>query len=255
MRPQPDQPRRPRRRSRRSGRRSRFAGRSRSIIITVAVVLLIALLSLRGAAKIYTDYLWFDSLHLGSVWSRIVMTKLVLTLVGGIVFFALCWGNLVIAERLAPVFRPSSGEDDLIERYHEIVGRRSWLVRSGVTVFLSLIVGLSLGSAWNQWILFANHVPFGVKDKTFHTDIGFYVFQLPFLTTVAGWLFSSLLLVLFVTLLAHVVNGGIRFHTQMDRVTPQVKAHISVLLAALAVVQVVRYWLDRYHLTLSTRGQ
>ncbi len=59
---------------------------------------------------------------------------------------------------------------------------------------------------------------------------------------------------LILTLLAHIVNGGIRFHTQLDRVTPQVKAHVSVLLAALALVQGGRYWLDRYQLTFSTRG-
>ena len=50
------------------------------------------------------------------------------------------------------------------------------------------------------------------------------------------------------------LNGGIRFHTQLDRVTPQVKAHLSVLLAVLALVQAGQYWLSRYELTFSTRG-
>ena len=103
-------------------------------------------------------------------------------------------------------------------------------------------------------MLFTNRVDFGQKDATFNTDIGFYVFQLPFLTTALSWLFSSLILILIVTLMSHVLNGGIRFHTNLDRVTPQVKAHVSVLLGALALVQGGRYWLDRYQLTFSTRG-
>ena len=256
MRPQPDLPRRPSRRDRRNGgeRRSRLAGRGRLIVGLALVALFIVLISLRGVASFYTDYLWFDSLHLSAVWRRVLLTKTTLTLIGAVLFFGLCWSNLLIAERLAPVFRPTTGEDDLIERYHAMVGRRAWLVRSGVSAFLALIVGLSLGSAWNEWILFSHRVDFGQKDATFHTDIGFYVFQLPFLNTVAGWLFSALLLTLFVTLLAHVVNGGIRFNTQLDRVTPQVKAHISVLLGVLALVQTGRYWLDRYRLTFSSRG-
>ena len=36
--------------------------------------------------------------------------------------------------------------------------------------------------------------------------------------------------------------------------TPQVKAHLSVLLGLLALVKAAGYWLQRYELTLSTRG-
>ena len=257
MRPQPDLPRRPSRRSRRAGRERRrlLAGRGRAVVGISLVLLFFLLISLRGIAAFYTDFLWFDSLSLASVWRTLLGTKAVLAAIGAVVFFALCWSNLLIAERLAPMFRPNPGGDDLIERYHELVGRRAWIVRAAVAGFLAVVVGVSLGSSWNEWILFTNRVDFGQRDAVFHTDIGFYVFQLPFLVTAAGWLFSSLVLVLIVTVLAHIVNGGIRFQTQLDRVTPQVKAHISVLLGVLALVQVGRYWLDRYQLTFSTRGR
>ena len=42
--------------------------------------------------------------------------------------------------------------------------------------------------------------------------------------------------------------------TPFQRVTPQVKAHLSVLLALLALVKAAGYWLQRYELTVSTRG-
>ena len=258
MPPEPELPRRPSRRDRRAAsgaeRGPKLAGRGRIILGALLAFAFILLVSLRGIAGFYTDFLWFDSLGLGAVWNRVLTTKALLSLVGGLAFFALCWGNLLIAERLAPVFRPSSGDDDMIERYHEMVGPRAWMVRFGIALFLALIVGVSLGGTWNEWILFTNRVDFGEQDATFNTDIGFYVFQLPFLLSAAAWLFSSLLVVFMVTVLAHVVNGGIRFHTQLDRVTPQVKAHLSVLLGVLALVQVGRYWLSRYELTFSTRG-
>ncbi len=254
MRPQPDLPRRPSRRDRKAQRGSRFAGRGRAILGTLLVGTFILLISLRGIASFFTDYLWFRSMDLGQVFRTVLQAKFSLTLIGAAVFFGLCFGNLAIAERIAPPFRPSNGDDDLIERYHELVGRRAGLVRGGLAAFLALVVGLSLGSSWNEWILFNNRVDFNQVDATFKTDVGFYVFQLPFLTTVTSWLFSGLILILIVTLMAHVVNGGIRFNPQLDRVTPQVKAHISVLLGAMALVQGVRYWLDRYQLTFSTRG-
>jgi uncharacterized membrane protein (UPF0182 family) len=255
MRPQPDQPDRPSRGRRfRRGRPRLVAGRGRAVLASSLFGLIVLLVSLRGLASFYTDLLWFRSLGLGSVYNSILGAKLTLTAVGTLVFFGLCWGSLTVADRIAPTFRPSAGDDDLIERYHAMVGRRAGAVRWGVSLFLSLVVGLSLGGAWNEWVLFRNRVDFGVKDATFHTDVGFFVFQLPFLTTVVAWLFSALVLVLIMTLMAHVVNGGIRFQSELDRVTPQVKAHVSVLLAVLALVKGGQYWLDRYQLTFSTRG-
>ncbi|MBX3315194.1 MAG: UPF0182 family protein [Actinobacteria bacterium] len=254
MPPKPDRPRRRNRREARALRGPRFAGRGRLILGVGLVVVFFLLVSLPWLARVYTDYLWFDSVGLSGVWNTVVRARVTLTLLGFFVFLVLCWGNLAIAERIAPSFRPSSGDDDLVERFHEVVGDRAGLLRAGLATFLALVTGASLGTNWNQWVLFTNRVDFGQKDATFNTDIGFYVFQLPFLTTALSWLFSSLILILIVTLMSHVLNGGIRFHTNLDRVTPQVKAHISVLLGALALVQGGRYWLDRYQLTFSTRG-
>lgn len=214
----------------------------------------VLLLSLRGIAAFYTDTLWFGTLDLGAVWWRFIGTKAGLATAGALIFFVLCWANLAISERLAPSFRTAAGDDDLIERYHEVVGERAWMVRAGVSLFLAIFIGASLGAYWNEWVLFTNRVDFGEKDATFATDIGFYVFQLPFLSVAGTWLFSSLVVILIATLLAHVVNGGIRFHSQVERVTPQVKAHVSVLLGVLALVQMGRYWLGRYELVFSTSG-
>ena len=249
---EPVSPRRGSGRSRRSG--SRLRGRGRAVLGFVLGGLLVLLLSLRGIASFYTDYLWFSSLGLASVWRSVVDTKVLLSLAGGLGFFALCWGNLVIADRVVPAFRPFATDDDLVERYAELVGDRARTVRLAVTLFLSVLFGIGLGSSWQEWILFANRVDFGQKDATFHTDIGFYVFQLPFLMTITSWLFSALILVLLVTLVSHVLNGGIRLRSQLERVAPVVKVQVSVLLGALALVQAGRYWLGRYALTLSSRG-
>ena len=94
-----------------------------------------------------------------------------------------------------------------------------------------------MSSEWNSWILFTHARDFGIEDPQFDTDIGFYVFRLPFLTFLVGWLFAALLIVLIVTTVAHYLNGGIRMSSPRNRVTPQVKAHLSVLLGLLALVK------------------
>ena len=69
-----------------------------------------------------------------------------------------------------------------------------------MSVFFALIAGIGVSSEWRDWILFTNRANFGIKDPQFHKDIGFYVFQLPFLQFIAGLARSpALLVVLIVT--------------------------------------------------------
>jgi len=252
MRPPPDMPARPPRVRRRS---AAAEGRGRVLLILAVVLLFVLATSLRGIASFYTDYLWFSSLHLSQVWRGVLGAKFALAVIFTGTFFVIAWVNLLVADRIAPPFRMTAGsEEDLVERYHELVGSRAGLVRSGVAVVLALLVGTGVSSQWKAWILFTHRVNFGQKDATFHTDIAFYVFQLPFLRFLVGWFFSALMIVLIASLVAHYLNGGIRMQVPGDRVSPQVKAHISVLLGLLLLVKAVGYWLQRYDLVFSTRG-
>ena len=113
---------------------------------------------------------------------------------------------------------------------------------------------MPVSSQWKDWLLFTHSVPFGQKDAEFGIDIGFYVFKLPFLTFIVDWLFAATVIVLIITAVAHYLNGGIRLQVQGRRVTPQVKLHLSVLLAFLALFKAAGYWLQQYKLTTSTRG-
>jgi hypothetical protein len=224
------------------------------ILILGVVVAFVLLTSLRGMARFYTDYLWFDSLDQSGVWRGVLGAKVALALLFIVVFFALAWVNMLIADRVAPPYRVSGPEDELLERYHELVSERTGWVRSIVAGVLALIAGSGVSAEWNSWILFTNGGDFGITDEQFGRDVGFYVFRLPFLSFVVDWLFAALLIVLIITTVAHYLNGGIRVQPPAPRVSPQVKAHLSVLLAALALVKAADYWLQRFELTSSSRG-
>jgi len=232
----------------------RRVSRGRLVLIVVVAVLFALFMSLRGLAGFWTDWLWFDSLGLGSVFSGILGAKIALGAIFTIAFFVMMLVNLVIADRIGPKVRQSGPEDDLLDRYHATIGRRTKTVRVVVSLLLALIAGLGMSGDWNQWLLFRNGGDFGVNDQTFNTDVGFYVFKLPFYTSVVNWLFASGVIILIATVVAHYLNGGIRFQVPGPRVTPQVKAHISVILGLLALVKAADYWLQRYALTYSTRG-
>ncbi|MEZ5145350.1 MAG: UPF0182 family protein [Acidimicrobiales bacterium] len=235
-------------------RRRRVSNRGRIALIVVAAVLFLLFTSLRGIASFWTDYLWFDSVQLSSVFTTVVGSKITLAAIFTLAFFLLMWLNLAIADRIAPKFRPTGPEDELLNRYHAMVDRRAGLIRATVSLGFALLAGVSLSAEWESWLLFINAKDFAQRDAIFDTDVGFYVFKLPFYTTVVGWLFAALVIILLVTMVAHYLNGGIRLQAPFQRVTPQVKAHMSVLLAALALVKAVDYWLQRYELVFSTRG-
>ncbi len=237
-----------------SERRPRSRFRVRGWLIAAAVAVIILLFSLRGLAGFYTDYLWFDSIGKGDTWRGLLGARIVPALVFIVVFFVLMLANLVIADRLAPKYRSMGPEDELVERYQQTVARFRGRIRIGISLFFALVAGVGVSSQWRQWILFTNRVDFGVEDPQFHMDVGFYVFQLPFLRFCADWLFAGLVIVLLVTAVAHYLNGGIRFQSPFQRVTPQVKAHLSVILATMALVKTAQYYLGQYELTFSGRG-
>lgn len=226
------------------------------MVAVVAVVALIFLAaSLQGIAGFYTDYLWFDSLNRASVWRQVLGAKVALTLIFGGLFFVFLWVNLFLTDRSAPTFRPAGPEEELLARYHDVVAGRKGLLRIGVALLFSLVAAAGVSSHWEEWLLFRNRQDFGITDPQFDTDIGFYVFQLPFLSFVVGWLFASFVIIFILTAISHYLNGSIRITSVAgSRATPNVKVHLSAILAILAVVKAADYWLDRYELTVSSRG-
>ena len=228
--------------------------RSRVGLVVLAVALFLLLTSLRGIAGFYTDFLWFDSLGYSGVFTGVLSARIALGVIFTVVFFILLYLNLLIADRLAPAFRPVGPEEEVIERYRELVGGRTSLVRFVVSAVFAVIAGAGVSGQWNNWILFTNGQEFGVVDRQFGVDIGFYVFRLPFLTFVVDWAFASVIIIAIITAVAHYLNGGIRAQAPAQRVSREVKGHLSVLLGLLALIRAVGYYLARYELNFSTRG-
>lgn len=223
-------------------------------MVMAVAVLFVLLTSLRGIAIFFTDYLWFGSVGLTSVWTGVLGAKIGLAVAFSGLFFLAMWVNLAIADRVAPPLAMLRSEHELVQRYRTFVGRRPILVRTVVAVVLGLLAGTGASAEWQSWILFTNGGSFGTTDPQFHRDVGFFVFKLPFLSFAVGWAFVALVVVVVVTAVAHYLNGGIRLQGPGQRVSAQVKAHLSLLLGLIALVKAAGYYLQRYQLDLSTRG-
>ena len=72
------------------------------------------------------------------------------------IFFVLMLVNLIVADRVAPRYRGTGPEDEIIERYRGYVAPYAGRVRVGVSLFFALVMGSGVSAQWQNWILFSN---------------------------------------------------------------------------------------------------
>jgi uncharacterized membrane protein (UPF0182 family) len=228
--------------------------------IWAAGTVVAALIVLSVLSGFVIDLLWFREVGFSSVFWTILRTEVGLGVGFGLLFFALLYVNLLIVRWLAPRYRVLSREEELIERYRTAFEPHLWWILPSFAAVLALFVGIGAAPQWRTFLLWRNAagVTFGSPippgDPIFHRDPAFYVFTLPWLRFVQGWLFSALVGVLVISAVGHYLWGGIRPNAIGEKVTPQVKAHLSVLLGLIVLVKAWGYQLGQFDLLTSPRG-
>jgi uncharacterized protein len=235
----------------RPGLRSRLTGRA--VLIGAGILLLVVVVFGRAIARFYVSALWHDALGRDDVFWGQIWAKTTLFVMFFLIFLIAAFVNLWFADRVAPSTFPANVHP-YVERFHEVFGHRLRLLRYGTAVVLALMLALPAASHWQEWLLFRNSQSFPDSDPQFGVNVGFYVFELPFLTFAIDWLFAALVIVLILTIAAHLLNGGVLFTSASPTVRSSTKIHVAVLLSILAAVKAGDYWLSRYELTNDTRG-
>ncbi len=236
--------------------------------------------------ELWTDVLWFQSVGFDPVfWTRL-SAQLGLFVVAGAGALAIIVGNIVLAGRFAPAASDGSGGGSIrgfFERLNEAAEQnRGGQYRSGaearpvtfgtddipdltpvagaaligVAVLVALTIGGSVAAAWETVLLWANRVPFSpadaapVVDPVFGRDIGFFLFELPFLRLLQALFNGIVLASLFAVGVRYLVagsRGGLRF-------TSQIRVHLGVLAGLFLLSIAFGYQLDKYELVYSARG-
>ena len=223
------------------------SGRSRALVVT-AVVVILAFFGLTTFAGIYTDRLWYRSGGYGEVFSTLFWTKTGLFLVFGALMAIAVGVNMYVAFRLRPMFRPNSPEQAGLDRYREAVTPiRTWLL-VGVSLVIGMFAGTSAVGQWRSFLLWRNGVPFNQEDAYFHKDIGFYVFDLPWLHFIVNFVMAVTVVALIAAALVHYLYGGVRLQTSHDRLSGAAQGQLSVLLGVFVLAKAADYWLDRFDL-------
>ncbi|MFN2496595.1 MAG: UPF0182 family protein [Pseudonocardiaceae bacterium] len=218
---------------------------------TAALVLLIA-----GSRLIdtYVDWLWFGEVGFRSVFSTVLVTRLLQMVIVGLVVGGLLALNLVTAYRARPVFVPVVGPDDPVARYRTAIMQRLRLVGIGVPVAVGLLAGLSAQGDWQTVQLFLNSTAFGTADPEFGKDVSFYAFELPFYNALLAWAFVAVVLSFIGALITHYLFGGLRLAGRGGQLSGPARVQLAVLAGTFVLLKAVDYFLDRYALLFSERN-
>ena len=212
----------------------------------------------RAVATFFTNYLWFDAVDLNSVWLKILITKSALVAATSLLAFAFIFINLRLAVRATPVMDifESFESQDPLSRFREFVNERFLKYRLWGAIGLSLFLGAGASQLWEQVLLFINQKAFGVIDPIFQNDVSSYVFGLPLYRLFVSWGFQLVIFTSFIIVLFFIATGALQLRPgRLPEVSSGAKAHLSVLLAFVAVLKAFAYRLDSMELLYSPRGK
>ena len=226
-----------------------------SFIVFVAII---GFSVARAVATFFTNYLWFDSVNLYSVWIKILLTKGALVGATSLLAFIFIFTNLRLAVRATPVMDifESFESQDPLSRFRAWTNERFLRYRLWGTIGLSLFLGAGASQLWEQVLLFLNQQSFGVVDPVFQADVSRYVFGLPLYRLFVSWGFQLVILTSLIIVLFFVATGALQLRQgRLPEVSSGAKAHLSVLLAFIAILKALAYRLDSMELLYSPRGK
>jgi uncharacterized membrane protein (UPF0182 family) len=219
---------------------------SRVIVTLVSLLFLYILVNV--VKGFYTEWLWFSSLGYASVYTTILNTRLLSFFVAAILFCLLLLGNLALATRLSSGNRKYLLPWSMMRRLRGLI---KWSTILG-TALLSLIFGLVVQGNWQVILRAFDGQPFGVTDPVFHKEVSFYIFSLPYLHLIRGWLLGALIVILICTLLTYLITYAAQ--RRRLRFPGTVLSHIGGLIIGILCLFAWGYWLGIWELVFSSRG-
>jgi uncharacterized membrane protein (UPF0182 family) len=231
--------------------RPRRSRRARVLLFTVLGVI-VAFFVVTLFASIYTDRLWYGSVGYSGVYDTMLWTRVGLFFGFGLLMAGSVAANMVIAYRARPFNRPDSPEQTGLDRYRDAVAPIRTLLLVSVASVIGLFGGVAANGKWRTFLLWANRELFHTEDAFFHKDVGFYVFTLPWLHFVVGYVIAVLVLSALCAVVVHYLYGGIRLQAATDRMSSTATIQLSILGGLALLAKAVGYYLDRFDLVVGS---
>jgi uncharacterized membrane protein (UPF0182 family) len=224
--------------------------------LMILVLLVVVLIFSGKMVGFITDWLWYQEVGYVTIFNVMFTTQMETAALFGIIFFVILFGNLFLAARISATGPHLGVPENVVnipfEKPGDALFKRIILIVSAVLAFLAAIQG---ATQWESLLRFVNATPFGIKDPLFDRDVGFYVFELPFLQYLQGWGISVVLFTIVTTGAVYAIRRAVLFMPpRFFRISPAARAHVMVLVGVLFLLTAWGFWLDLYELLYVKRG-
>ena len=210
---------------------------ARGPVVRLALLVFIVIAALQSIS-FYVESLWYGSLGFQSVfWYRLRAQSLVFLAVAAITATVLWLLFRAVTPAAGYSRRPflEIGGEAIVIPTSETVRR---LALPAAAIF-GVFFGIAFTSDWNTFALFLNRTSTpGIVDPIFGRQLSFYLFTLPVLDAVAGWLLAIGVIVLIAAVLLAATDMLATFKG------------VSLALSLLLIVVAFQVYLSRYKILL-----
>ncbi len=231
---------------------------NKKYIIGITVFIIVYAL-ITFSSGFYADMEWFRIYKGLNIFWVLFFTKFNVHILFGLIFIGIFSFNFLLIRILGGKGRIFT--NNILNRLQlPVLGspKKALFILLAISVVAAgFMMGGAASSFWKEYLMFTNAVPFSgfPKDPIFGQDLGLYVFKLPFLQFLYGWLMSALVITAVFSVVFHVVNGGILFKNAKLEFSLFARAHISTLLAMIVFIYGLGYKLEAYELLFSKIGK
>ncbi len=227
--------------------------RRRLVLVLVTLSILVPLFS--SLVTFCSEWFFFSETGFETVFTTALYAKTVCGIGSGFIFFTFVLINLLAACR--PLFSPTrmfSVNNITVGMLNVELQQRVKPMGMLAAFALALLVGNWGIQQWEKALLFINRVDVGTADPVMGTDIGFFLFTLPFMEMLKAFAVFTLLAATIISGVAYYFRGGITVSEQGVAIDGKVRKHLAVMLGIFSLTLAAGFFLDCFNLMRSGSG-
>src|ERR1700722_7959023 len=226
--------------------------RRRRLFLIVAVIAFIVF-GARTWLSYFVDLLWFRSLGYGSIFSRTLAMEWSIFALFVLATFFILYGSFSALKRAHLPDLPSShtvffGGQPLKLPVEPVMR----LIALGGSIVIALVTGAGMMAEWPTLALFryAPAAVGAVADPIFGKPLNFFLFTLPALELISGWLLTLAIITCVLAVVFILITGGASaFAGRRSYLTIPWRG-LSIAFAFLLLILAIRVYLSRFDLLL-----
>lgn len=218
--------------------------KSRFFLIALVIVMLFSVSKFVG---MYVDWLFFQEVGYGTIFTKVLSAEILTGLAFGIVFCLFVAANVLLSSmvKVPPIDIVFMGQIKFPIEPAKF-GNVFKLIGLAVAFIGGIMSGIWGSSLWPSVLAFMNGSNTGRFDPIFNNDISFYLFKLPVYEALNG--FSGFLIFFTILIVAggYAVRGGLIFVGNGLSFVKGSKLHLAFLIFLFFIKLAFGFYLDRF---------